>query len=60
MDGYRAYFIGPDGRITTGIDLYCDDDASAIENAKQLVGGYDGELWQRDRMIARFRGKALQ
>jgi hypothetical protein len=50
---YRAYQIGLDGRIRSGVDLECADDAEAIEAAGQLVGEYDVELWQDTRMVAR-------
>ena len=30
---------------------------TAIESAKQLIDGYDLELWQRDRRISRFDSK---
>jgi hypothetical protein len=54
MPGYRAYIIGRDGHFTKAIALDCADDDAAIESAKQLINGYDVELWQRDRRIARF------
>jgi hypothetical protein len=50
---YRAYQIGPDGRIKSGVDLDCADDAEAIEAAGQLVGECAVELWQGTRMVAR-------
>jgi hypothetical protein len=50
---YRLYQIGPDGRIKSGVDLDCADDAGAIEAADRLVGENDVELWQDKRMIAR-------
>ena len=54
MQYYRVYVIGRDGHFIKSIDLNCADDGAAIESAKQLIDGYDLELWQRDRMIARF------
>jgi hypothetical protein len=33
-----------------------DKTANAIARAKQLVEGRDLELWDRDKMIARFSG----
>jgi hypothetical protein len=38
----------------TAIQLDCPDDNAAIESAKQFINGRDIELWQRDRLIARF------
>ena len=45
MQEYRAYVIGPDGYITTRIELLCADEAAAQVQAKALVDGYDVELW---------------
>jgi hypothetical protein len=52
MANYRAYQIGPDGRISSGVDLECADDAEAIEAAGKLVGEFAVELWQGTRMVA--------
>ena len=49
MPDYRAYIMGPDGHVQNRVDLQCTDDAEAIKLAKQLVDGYDVELWQLDR-----------
>jgi hypothetical protein len=46
--------MGNDGHIANAILLDCVDDNAAIESAKQLVDGRDLELWQRDRLIAKF------
>ena len=53
MANYRAYHIGPDGRIRSGVDLDCADDAEAIEAASKLVGEFAVELWHDKRMVAR-------
>jgi hypothetical protein len=57
MQHYRVYFIGQDGHFIRAMDLSCANDGAAIESAKQLIDGYDLELWQRDRRIARFDRK---
>jgi hypothetical protein len=57
MAEYRAYIIGADGHFIRAVELVCPDDDSAKEYAKQLVDGYDLELWQLDRLIVRFPGK---
>jgi hypothetical protein len=57
MQHYRVYFIGQDGHFIRAMDVSCADDSAAIESAKQLIDGYDLELWQRDRRVARFDGK---
>ena len=54
MTDYRVYVMGTDGHIANAILLDCVDDNAAIESAKQLVNGRDLELWQRDRLIAKF------
>lgn len=54
MNEYRAYLMGPDGHIQNRVDLVCEHDEAAKEQAKQLVDGHDVELWQFDRKIATF------
>lgn len=54
---YRVYIIGPDGHISSRVDLICPDDDAAKERAKALVDGNDVELWQLDRRIAEFEAK---
>ena len=58
MQDYRAYFVGPDGHVQNRVDLQCADDVEAIKLAKQLVDGYDVELWHLDRHIETFRHTA--
>jgi hypothetical protein len=55
MQDYRAYIMGPDGHVQNRVDLQCANDVEAIKLAKQLVDGYDVELWQLDRHIETFR-----
>jgi hypothetical protein len=57
MTDYRVYVIGNDGHFVSVIQLDCADDNAAIESAKQFVNGRDLELWQRDRLIAKFDRK---
>ena len=57
MQEYRAYVIGPDGHIIQRFDMVCTDVEAAKARAKQLVNGYDIELWQLDRKIATFKRK---
>jgi hypothetical protein len=57
MPYYRAYIIGRDGHFQNAIALNCEDDAAAIESAKQFVDGHDVELWQQDRKVAKFEAK---
>ncbi len=37
MQEYRAYLIGPDGHITGRVDLICETETTAKQQAKQLV-----------------------
>lgn len=55
MAQYRAYLIGSDGHFLRSLDLICDNDDAAIENAEQLVDGHDVELWQQKRKVALFK-----
>jgi len=54
MQEYRAYVVGPLGRIMRRIELRCENDDQAKEQAKQLVEGYAVELWQETRKVAMF------
>lgn len=57
MIGYRAYFIDLDGHIVRRIDILCDDDEAAKEQAQKLVDSHDVELWQLNRRICEFKAK---
>jgi hypothetical protein len=59
MADYRAYTIGPDGHFI-GVEMLSipGDDAAAIEAARRLVGEHDVELWDRDRLVGRLKGKS--
>lgn len=54
---YRLYFLGHDGRIIRGLDLECEDDATAIATARRQDHGYATELWQSARRIGSFDPK---
>jgi hypothetical protein len=58
MTDYRVYIIGSDGHFQKAVLLDCSNDEAAIESAKQCINGHDVELWQRDRLIARFAADA--
>jgi hypothetical protein len=51
---YRAYLIGIDCRTFNRVELVCDDDDAAKEQARQLVRNCRVELWKGARMIAGF------
>jgi hypothetical protein len=42
-----------DGHFIGYEPLVCQDDAEAIEKTKCLVNGYDVEVWQQARMVAK-------
>ena len=54
MEEYKAYLIGPNGLIVSRIDLMCEDENTAVEQALQLAGDCAVELWHGDRKIAEF------
>jgi hypothetical protein len=58
MAEYRAYFMGHDGQVISQRPLSCSDDAEAIAQAKQLVGGFVIELWRGEHFIIRFDRKS--
>jgi hypothetical protein len=51
VNEYRAYIIGPDGRILQRVDLFCEDDEAAKKQAEQLMNGHDRAMaaWSLDR-----------
>jgi hypothetical protein len=51
MQHYRAYIMGDDGHILRPVELHCENDEDAAENARKLVDGHDVELWQLDRAV---------
>ena len=44
MNEYRSYLIGPNGHIQSRVDLICEHEEAAKEDAKQLGDGHDVEL----------------
>jgi len=54
-EGHWPHFDGCRDCIVIRTD--CPNDVAAIESAKQFVNGHDIELWQQDRIIAKFERK---
>jgi hypothetical protein len=54
LEAYRAYIIGPDGRVRDCIKIDCHDDAEAIRLAKHLVNLHGVELWKLTRFVEKF------
>jgi hypothetical protein len=59
MAEYRAY-VFKDGRISKYIDLICEDDNAANDQARPLVDGQDVELWAGQRFVTRWDHKLHQ
>jgi hypothetical protein len=55
---YRIYVVGIDDHYTEEIFLECPDDDAAKETANELVDGHDVELWQHERLVAKFACKS--
>jgi hypothetical protein len=55
VNEYRAYIVGVDGHFTTCRAFRCADDSEAVTWAKQLIDGYDVELWSGERFIVRLQ-----
>jgi hypothetical protein len=51
MADYRAYQVDVDGHFIGFEPLVCGTDAEAIAVAKQMVDGYDVELWCGARLV---------
>jgi len=54
---YRICVVGIDGHYTEEIFLECSDDDAAKKTANHLVDGRDVELWQHERLVAKFACK---
>jgi hypothetical protein len=50
---YRLYGLDGVNKVASGEWFEADDDQTAIEVAKTLMDGYDCELWQGKRFVAR-------
>jgi hypothetical protein len=57
MAEYRIYTVGIDGHFIGFEPLFCDDDAQAMEKAKQLLDGHDLQLWSGPRYVGRVEAK---
>lgn len=53
MDEYRAFLLGPDGKISSRIDLTCDEE-TAKKQAQQLADACAVELWKGPQKIAEY------
>jgi hypothetical protein len=56
MADYRVYVIDADGHITRPPAVVtCNTDRAAVEQARQMVGGQDFELWEGPRLVKRIK-----
>ena len=51
--GYRLYCLDGVNKVASGDWIEADDDQAAVEVAKTLMDGYECELWQGRRLVAR-------
>jgi hypothetical protein len=54
MKGYRVYYINSADQMVGAVDLACQHETTAVYQANRLGNGRALELWERDRLIARF------
>lgn len=54
MKGYRLYFLDHAGHIRHALELECESDDGAVDQAAERADGSAMELWQRDRVIRKF------
>src|SRR6478752_6613486 len=53
VSGYRLYCLDGVNRVASAEWIEADDDEAAIEIAKEIQDGYECELWQGSRLVAR-------
>ena len=53
MAGYRLYCLDGVNKVASADWVEADDDEAAIEIAKEMHDGYECELWQGSRLVAR-------
>lgn len=60
MSGYRLYCLDGVNKVASADWIEADDDEAAIEVAKNMMDGYECELWQGRRLVVRldFRGRS--
>src|SRR4051794_23188919 len=55
MHQYRIYTFRDDGQFAAVKRLECANEKQAVQEARQLVDGQNGELWESEHLIARSR-----
>ena len=56
MIGYRLYLMSGDGHILRAVELTCENDSEALEQAEGLAQGQAAELWNQARLVGRLTG----
>ncbi len=54
MHQYRLYTFRDDGHFSGVQRIETPNEREAVKQARRLVNFQDGEVWERDRLIARF------
>ena len=54
MAGYRAFYVGPEGKFQESVSFDSASDKAAIVQAKQLAEHRAIELWSGPRLIAAY------
>ena len=57
MGTYRLYCLDGAGKVVSAEWVDADDDAAAIEAAKDMMDGHPCELWERSRLVIRLERK---
>ena len=55
MPSFRAYTISKNRQVTVAPSVVCENDQDGLQQARQLVGEYEIELWDGPRFIARLK-----
>jgi hypothetical protein len=53
LAGYRLYCLDGANKVASGEWIEADDDEAAIEAARERHDGYECEVWQGRRLVAR-------
>jgi hypothetical protein len=56
---YHAYCIDDANRVVSRHDFVLRDDIAAFEEARELCGEHEVEVWQRTRLVARLAKDGL-
>jgi hypothetical protein len=55
VSDYRAFVLNDAGHVIKRHDFEAQDDARAVQIARQYVDGHDVEVWQRARMVGKLK-----